>query len=101
GKLENLVVDAGGRDAFNGTKTHPNGDGGDVQFYYLSSGITPQQDSPKSPGHVLLNVRAGGYRVNSQSEIGNILSRIGTGSRPLGRLPQGQVYSGSPGKDGK
>lgn len=101
GKLDNLIVDAGGRDAFNGTKTHPNGDGGHVEFYYLSSGLTPQQESPKQPRHLLINVRAGGHRVNPQSEVGNILSRIGSGNRPLGRLPQGQVYSGSPGKDGE
>lgn len=101
GKLGNLIVDAAGLDAFNGTKTYPNGDGGTIHVYYLGSGIVPQSDAPKAPGHLLMLVQAGGHRVNAQSEVGNILDRIGSGSRPLGQLPQGQVYSGSPGTDGK
>lgn len=101
GKIKSLFVDAGGRDAFNGTKTHPNGDGGNVEFYYLDSGAVPQTHSSDEAHFLGINVQGGGHRVNAQSEVNNILDRIGTGTRPLGRLPQGQVYSGSPGSDGE
>ncbi|WP_257667091.1 hypothetical protein [Parapedobacter tibetensis] len=103
-KLGALYVLAGGHDASNnGSRTHPNGDGGNVNFTYASDGIMPQTEDRKSPNYLQIDTRAGGYRVNPQSDLNNIYSLINTRSagRPLGNLSQGTVYSGSPGKDGK
>jgi len=98
-----LYVLAGGQDASNnGSRTHPNGDGGDVIFTYDGKGIMPQTDDKKTTHYLHIDTRAGGYRVNPQSELGNIYSMINRGvvGRPLGNLSQGMVYSGSPGEDG-
>ncbi len=103
-KLGELYVLAGGQDASNnGSRTHPNGDGGDVVFTYDGDGIIPQTADKKSANYLYIDTRAGGYRVNAQSELRNIYSMInqGTPGRPLGSLSQGMVYSGSPGNDGK
>jgi len=104
GGLGALYVLAGGLDANNnGSRTHPNGNGGNVNLVYDSDGIKPQTDDKKAPHYVQLDTRAGGYRVNPQNDLNNIYSLINRGSpgRPLGNLAQGTVYSGSPGKDGK
>ena len=104
GKLGALYVLAGGHDANNnGSRTHPNGNGGDVNFLYAADGIAPQTTDKKSPYYLQIDTRAGGYRVNPQNDLNNIYSMINMGSigRPLGNLAQGTVYSGSPGKDGK
>src|SRR3546814_541424 len=103
-KLGALYVLAGGQDANNnGSRTHPNGDGGDVVFTYDSAGIVPQTGDKKSANYLHIDTRAGGYRVNPQSDLRNIYSMInqGTAGRPLGSLSQGMVYSGSPGEDGE
>lgn len=98
-----LYVLAGGQDANNnGSRTHPNGDGGDVIFTYDGKGIIPQTDDKKNSQYLHIDTRAGGYRVNPHTELGNIYSMINRGmiGRPLGNLSQGMVYSGSPGEDG-
>ena len=100
-QLGSLTVSAAGLDAHNGTKTYPNGNGGKVNLNYLSSGVIPQQVNKKENAYLSIDIKAGGNSVNAQNDIRNILSRIGSGTRPLGQLPQGQVYSGSPGIDGK
>ncbi|GGC21447.1 hypothetical protein GCM10011386_11830 [Parapedobacter defluvii] len=103
-KLGALYVLAGGHDARNnGSRTFPNGNGGNVNFTYASDGIEPQTEDKKSEHYLQIDTRAGGYRVNPSSELSNIYSLIGMGApgRPLSNLSQGQVYSGSPGKDGK
>ena len=100
-ELESLMVSSAGLDANNGSKTFPNGNGGKISIKYLSDGIAPQQVDKNRTAYLSIDTEAGGYSVNAQSDIRNILSRIGTGSRPLGGLPQGQVYSGSAGMDGK
>ncbi len=103
-KLGALYVLAGGHDASNnGSRTHPNGNGGNVSFVYAADGITPQTKDKKSPHYLQIDTRAGGYRVNPQTDLNNIYSMINMGSigRPLGNLAQGTVYSGSPGIDGK
>jgi hypothetical protein len=99
--LESLTVSTAGLDAQNGTRTFPNGNGGKLTLKYLTDGIVPQQVDKKEKAYLSIDTEAGGYSVNAQSDIRNILSQIGRGSRPLGGLPQGQVYSGSPGVDGK
>ncbi|MFB2118949.1 hypothetical protein [Parapedobacter sp. 2B3] len=103
-KLGTLYVLAGGQDAKNnGSRTHPNGDGGDVVFAYDTHGIAPQTDDKKATHYLHVDTRAGGYRVNPQTDLHNIYSMINRGvvGRPLGNLSQGMVYSGSPGKDGE
>jgi len=104
-QLGSLYVLTGGRDANNGTRTYPNGNGGNVNFRYDQSGISPQQENKDAVAYLRIDTKAGGYRVNPQSDLYNIYSQIGmgirTGAGRLGGVPQGQIYSGSPGKDGK
>lgn len=103
-KLGALYILAGGQDAKNnGSRTFPNGDGGDVNFTYDDKGIVPQTADKKAAHYLQIDTRAGGYRVNPQNELSNIYSLIGMGApgRPLSNLSQGQVYSGTPGRDGK
>jgi len=104
-QLGALYVLAGGQDANNGTRTFPNGNGGNVVLHYDKSGITPQQEDKNKPGYLKIDTKAGGYRVNPQSDLRNIYSQIGMGIRSgngrMGGVPQGQIYSGSPGRDGK
>lgn len=99
--LKSLTISAEGLDAQNGTRTFPNGNGGKVTLRYLTDGLVPQQIDKKGKAYLSIKTEAGGYSVNAQSDIRNILSQIGRGSRPLGALPRGQIYSGSPGLDGK
>lgn len=104
GQLGSLYVLAGGHDANNnGSRTHPNGNGGNVVVSYHPDGIVPQRDDKKQPAYLHIDTRAGGYRVNPQNDLRNIYSMINMGSpgRPLGNVSQGTVYSGSPGVDGK
>jgi len=104
-ELGKLYVLAGGQDANNGTKTFPNGNGGQVLLRYDKKGIHPQQENKNEEAFLLIDTRAGGYRVNAQVDLRNIYSQIGMGIRSgsgrLGGVPQGQIYSGSPGRDGK
>jgi len=104
-ELGALYVLAGGQDANNGTRTYPNGNGGDVTIHYDRSGITPQQTDKDQSAYLRVDTRAGGYHVNAQTELRNIYAQIGAGIRMgngrMGGIPQGQVYSGSPGTDGK
>lgn len=105
GKLGSLYVLAGGRDANNGSRTFPNGNGGKVTLRYDKSGIIPQLENKDQTAYLRIDTKAGGYRVNPQSELYNIYTQIGMGIRSgggrLGGVPQGQIYSGSPGRDGK
>ncbi len=103
-KLGALYILAGGHDANNnGSRTHPNGNGGNVNFFYDARGVIPQTTDKKSPNYLQIDTRAGGYRVNPHNDLNNIYSMInmGTAGRPLGNLAQGTIYSGSPGNDGK
>ena len=100
-KLGSLFVIARGIDAFNGTKTHPNGDGGIVSIRYNPDGIVPQTEDKKAEHYLFVDVKPGGLRVNPNSEINQIYGRISMSSPGLRGLPQGQIYSGSPGKKGK
>lgn len=102
-KLGSLHVLAGGLDANNGFRTHPNGNGGNVTLTYAHDGVIPQTENRKEKQYLHIDTRAGGYRVNPQADLYNIYSRIDLSivGRPLGNLPQGTIYSGSPGVDGK
>lgn len=103
-KLGALYVLAGGRDANNnGSRTYPNGDGGDVTFIYDGNAVVPQTDDKKATAYLHIDTRAGGYRGNPQTELSTIYSLMAQGGagRPLGSVSQGIVYSGSPGEDGE
>ncbi|WP_245586283.1 hypothetical protein [Olivibacter sitiensis] len=104
-KLKSLYVLTAGRDANNGFKTFPNGNGGNVNFYYLQSAIEPQTDDEKADNYLRVDNRAGGYKVVPQRDLAIVYSQIAAGIRVgngrLGSTPQGQIYSGSPGRDGK
>src|SRR5690606_6389059 len=53
-KLGNLWVSAAGDNAANGSKTFPNGNGGNITFKYLSDGITPQQEDKRKSAYLLI-----------------------------------------------
>lgn len=101
-ELGSLFVLAGGMDANNGFRTHPNGDGGNVSITYNEDGIVPQTENKRDAHYLAVDTRAGGYRNNPHSEIRSIYGRINPSiiGRPLSGLQQGMIYSGSPGKDG-
>lgn len=100
-KLGSLYVIARGQDATNGTKTDPNGDGGVVNLRYDGRGIKPQATDRKKANYVYIDVSAGGRTINPVSDLNQIYARIFLSAPGLRGLPQGQVYSGSPGVDGK
>lgn len=100
-KLGSLYVIARGQDANNGMRTDPNGDAGNVTLLYEPTGTIPQTTNKKQKGYLFVDVNPGGLRVTPSSEISNIYSRIAMSSPGLRGLPQGQIYSGSPGKEGK
>lgn len=100
-KLGSLYILANGQDAMNGTKTYPNGDGGTVYLKYDPEGIIPQQENRKAKNYLHVDVSAGGRMTNPTSDVQQIYSRIAQSSPGLRGLPQGQIYSGSPGKEGK
>jgi hypothetical protein len=85
-KLGSLYIIAKGDDAFNGTKTFPNGNGGKIKVN-LTTGIYG-------------DVAAGGRAVNANTDLRNIYDRIKTAPTGLRGLPQGQIYSGSAGTEG-
>lgn len=100
-KLGSLYVLARGEDAFNGTKTFPNGDGGNVRLRYDAEAIIPQVDKKKDEHYLFVDTNPGGLRGNPTSELRNIYSQIARSGSGLRGVPQGQIYSGSPGKEGK
>lgn len=100
-KLGSLYVIARGQDANNGMRTDPNGDAGIVNLVYDPSGIAPQTENKKQKNYLFVDITPGGLHVTPSSEITNIYSRIATSAPGLRGLPQGQIYSGSPGKEGK
>ncbi|EFK56807.1 hypothetical protein [Sphingobacterium spiritivorum] len=100
-KLGSLYLIAKGDDAFNGTKTFPNGNGGNVKIKLDKGSIKPQQTDKKAKAYLFVDVEPGGRSVNPNSDLRNIYSRIKMAPSGLRGLPQGQIYSGSPGTTGK
>lgn len=100
-KLGSLYIIARGQDAMNGTRTHPNGDGGQVNFLYSAEGVNPQMTNKKEKNYLFADVSAGGRAINPNSDLTQIYSRIATSAPGLRGIPQGQIYSGSPGNEGK
>lgn len=99
-KLGSLYVIARGQNANNGSKTFPNGDAGNVNIVYESNGFTPQTTDKKGKHYIHIDNTEGGLNVIPSSDVANIYSRISLSSPGLRGLPQGQIYSGSPGKKG-
>lgn len=98
--LGSLYVIAKGQDAINGTKTNDNGDGGNVIFRYAASGIVPQTEDKNADNYLRVDVTPGGRTTNPTTDLNQIYSRIKTAPSGLRGVPQGQIYSGSPGKEG-
>lgn len=103
-KLESLFIVSRGFDY----QTRPafgNGNGGNVTLKYASSGIKPQFEGKKKTAYVSIVNSGGGKAVTPQNDLYIIRSRIAMGAgnigRPLTNLPQGRVYDGTPGDDGK
>ncbi|MBE7179279.1 MAG: hypothetical protein INR69_22950 [Mucilaginibacter polytrichastri] len=103
-KLESLFIVSRGQDYYS-RPAFGNGNGGDVKLKYASGGAKVQTTDKKSPGYLSIVNTGGGKAVTPQSDLYVIRSRIAMGSgnigRPLTNLPQGRVYDGSMGTDGK
>ena len=100
-KLGSMTVVARGQDAMNGTKTHPNGDAGNVTLIYNANGIKPQTTDKKAKNFLVVDVRPGGLNVTPSSDVNRIYDQIKSAPTGLRGIPQGQIYSGSPGKEGE
>lgn len=99
-KMGNLYVDAGGLKATRGRNALPHGNGGHIQVSYSKTGIAPQISDRKAPHYFRANVIGGDNVADSRSEIQMLQSQIGTGQMALAGLPQGRIYSGTPGNNG-
>lgn len=99
-ELGSLYVMANGQDARNGFPTDPNGDGGKVQIRYDAAGIHPQQENRRAAHYLYVDVSPGGLRTNASMDVRRILGRI-DGSTGVRGLPQGRIFSGSPGRRGE
>jgi len=64
-KLGSLFVMADGYDANNGSRTDPNGDGGNVRLVYSNDGIHPQQQQSRDQNYLHINTLGGGRHVNA------------------------------------
>ncbi|MDH5827226.1 hypothetical protein [Sphingobacterium faecium] len=100
-KLGSLYIIAKGDNAFNGTKTYPNGNGGNVKLTLAENSIVPQRENKKQPNYLQIANEGGGKNVNATSDLRSIYDRVRQAPGGLRGLPQGQIYSGSPGVDGK
>jgi len=100
-KLGSLYIVARGQDAMNGTRTDPNGDAGNINLVYNTNGITPQSTDKKAKNYLHTDITPGGLRVTPSNDLRNIYDQIKRSSPGLRGVPRGQIYSGSPGRDGK
>ena len=100
-ELKSLTINTSGLDAKISNQRFPNGNGGDVSISYLSTGVIPQTNSKNKPGYLNI-VNRGGGNITTAQDLIPIMGRINTSSsRPLANLPNGQVFSGATGKEGK
>lgn len=102
-QLKKLSIDVSGLDAKMSNRNFDNGNGGKVVLNYLTGGVKPQLSDSRSEGYIEISNHAGGYRTNAQSDLYTVYSRLQSGvpGRPLSQLPNGRVYSGGIGRDGK
>ncbi|MCA5006552.1 hypothetical protein [Sphingobacterium bovistauri] len=101
GKLGSLYIVARGQDANNGMKTDPNGDAGNINLVYNAQSVVPQTEDKKGKNYLHTDVNPGGLRVIPTSDLRNIYDQIKRSAPGLRGVPQGQIYSGSIGKEGK
>ena len=100
-KLGSLYIIAKGENAFNGTRTFPNGNGGDVKLTLAVNSIVPQKENKKESNYLQIANEGGGKNVNATTDLRSIYDRVRQAPTGLRGLPQGQIYSGSAGTDGK
>ena len=100
-KLGSLSIIARGQDAINGTRTNPNGDAGNINLVYNADGIKPQSENKKDKNYLYTDVTPGGLHVTPSADLRNIYQQIRSSAPGLRGIPQGQIYSGSPGREGK
>lgn len=102
-QLKSLFIDVSGEDAKVANRHYDNGNGGNLVLSYLESGKKPQISDKRKPGYVSVLSKAGGSLVNPQNDMVVIMDRLrnGTAGRPLGQFPNGRIYSGNMGTDGK
>ncbi|MBC8053393.1 MAG: hypothetical protein H7Y13_10040 [Sphingobacteriaceae bacterium] len=101
--LKSLYINVSGEEAKIANRHFDNGNGGQVVLNYVSGGKKPQTTDKRGAGYVSISNKAGGNLVNPQTDMAVIMDRLrnGTAGRPLGQFPQGRVYSGNMGRDGK
>ncbi|EOR92705.1 hypothetical protein ADIARSV_4217 [Arcticibacter svalbardensis MN12-7] len=101
--LKSLSINVPGLDAKTANRKFDNGNGGKIVVKYLSSGIKPQTENSKQPAFLDIRNSAGGYTTNAQTDLVVVFSQIRSGNpgRPLSQLPNGRVYSGNTGGEGK
>jgi len=101
--LDKLYIVACGRNRQYGNPDYPNGDGGDVHFFYTEDGLIPQTDRPRQNRYLSVNVQGAEGSLNPASDISILKSQINQGGRVGNALPglrQGIVYEASPGENG-
>lgn len=103
--LGNLVINTQGKNFRQGNRNQAIGRGGNVTVHYLHAGLTPQTTSPGHDRYLKVMAEGGKGSADPNSDLYVINSAIRSGSgiagRPLSNLPQGTVFQGSDGTDGK
>jgi hypothetical protein len=101
GKLKILVE---GVNRMEGFRDFPNGDGGDVHFYYSDHGQTPQTDRPRQNRYLFISNSGAQGSNQPEVDLDIIKSEIQMGqsnpARPLTALRQGTVFDVRSGKNG-
>lgn len=102
-QLRSLSIDVSGEDARMANRHYDNGNGGQVVVSYLASGKKPQTSDKRQSQYLAISNKGGGHLVNPQGDIRVLMDQLRNGypGRPLAQLPQGRVYSGGIGADGK
>ncbi len=103
--LGNLTINTQGKNFRQGNRSHAIGSGGNVTVHYLNAGLAPQTTSAGHDRYLKVMAEGGKGSVDPNSDMYVITSAIRSGSgiagRPLSNLPQGTVFQGSDGPDGK
>lgn len=101
-QLKSLFIDVSGGEARAYNRHYDNGNGGNVVLSYLSSGRKPQVTNKRGSDYLSIKNNGGGNIVNPQTDIAVLLGQIRTGAPGrVGGLPNGRVYSGNTGRNGK
>lgn len=102
--LERLEIRVSGQNRFDSRSEFPNGDGGDVHFFYDSTGEIPQTKFPRRYGYVYVDNLGAQGTDHPETDLEIIHQEIRSGSsiasRPLTGLKSGLIFDVKPGKDG-